>query len=111
MITDIRFSQEFERAFKQLKKKYPSLKEDFKKFLQALIKEPLQGAELTPEIRKIRMAISSKKKGKSGGARVIVRVVLNQSQLSVLYIYDKSDMESISDLFIADILKRMSDLA
>jgi hypothetical protein len=43
------------------------------------------------------MAISSKGKGKSGGARVITYVLVQDSTLLLLSMYDKSDKESISD--------------
>ena len=107
MITDIRFSQEFERAFKQLKKKYPSITTDFKCLLLSLIDNPFQGVELSGGKRKIRLAITSKKKGKSGGARVIVKVAIIESKLSILYIYDKADMSNVSEAFLDEILKNM----
>ena len=40
-------------------------------FLDSLQKSPYQGVELCPGIRKIRMAIASKGRGKAGSARVI----------------------------------------
>jgi mRNA-degrading endonuclease RelE of RelBE toxin-antitoxin system len=61
----------FEKSLKRLAKRYRSIKTDFNEFIQSLKDNPLQGTELTPGIRKIRMSISSKGKGKSGGARVI----------------------------------------
>ena len=64
-------SSYFNAAAKRLAKKYPSFKEDLKAFRQELLEAPKQGTELSPGIRKIRMAIKSKGKGKSGGARVI----------------------------------------
>lgn len=50
-------------------------------------------------MRKIRMSVSSKGKGKSGGARIItfnVIASIDKTEVNLLYIYDKSDMESIS---------------
>jgi len=107
MITDIRFSQEFEKSFKQLKKRYPSINADFKELLKSLIQNPFQGVEITGGKRKIRLAITSKGKGKSGGARVIVKVAIVENRLSVLYIYDKSDMSNVSEIFLEEILKNM----
>lgn len=107
MITDIRFSHEFARAFKQQKKRYPSLSEDFKSLLMSLTINPFQGDELTDGMRKVRLAISSKHKGKRGGARVIIRIAVVETQLSILYIYDKSDMENVSDAFLLEILKTL----
>ena len=43
------------------------------------------------------MAISSKGKGKSGGARVITCVKVVQQNIFLLFIYDKSEKETIGD--------------
>ena len=64
-------SQYFNVAAKRLAKKYHSFKADLQAFRDELLKNPQQGVELSPGIRKIRLAIKSKGKGKSGGARVI----------------------------------------
>ena len=75
--------------------------------LVSLLDNPLQGVELTGGARKIRLAITSKGRGKSGGARVIIRVRIVDDELQLLYIYDKSDLENISDSYLRDLLKRM----
>ena len=67
----------------------------------------MQGVELFGGARKIRLAITSKGRGKSGGARVIIRVRIVQDELQLLYIYDKSDMGNISDIYLRELLKRM----
>lgn len=54
----------FNVTAKRLAKKYPSFKDDLTNFGKSLLENPLQGAELAPGIRKIRMAIKSKSKGK-----------------------------------------------
>ena len=64
-------SSYFDVAAKKLAKKYPSFKDDLVNFGKYLLENPKQGTELAPGIRKIRMAIKSKGKGKSGGATVI----------------------------------------
>lgn len=69
-------SDDFAKEAKRLAKKYPSFKQDYKDFLDSIKENPLQGDEITKNIRKIRMAIKSKGKGKSGGARVITFNVL-----------------------------------
>ena len=69
-----------------------------------LREEPLQGVELTSGIRKIRMALKSKGRGKSGGARVITYNIIAEQQNGVivlLLIYDKADYSSVD----VDILK------
>ncbi len=103
----VRVSDEFKTAYKRLKKKYRSLEADFGALLLSLQQEPMQGVEILEEVRKIRMNITSKGRGKSGGARVIVRVRIVMDELQLLYIYDKADFENVSDAYVRDILKRM----
>ena len=49
------------------------------------------------------MAIASK--GKSGGARVITYVLFQREQIFLIAIYDKSEVESISNEAIVDRVK------
>lgn len=43
------------------------------------------------------MAIKSKGKGKSGGARLITNVVVLESTVYLLSIYDKADKENLTN--------------
>ena len=67
---------EFDRRARRLAKKYKSLKDDLRTFQQEIMQNPLMGIDLGRGVRKIRMAITSKGKGKSGGARVLTLTVL-----------------------------------
>ncbi len=109
MITCIKFSDEFQKSFKQLKKRYRSLPEDFKTVMNSLVENPIQGDEMHDGMRKIRIGITSKNRGKRGGGRVIIRVAISDTELSFLYIYDKSDMPSVSDSFLNDIIKQLDN--
>lgn len=98
MSYSIKVSSSFAKEAKRLAKKYPSFKKDYEIFLESLQENPLQGDELTPGIRKIRMAIKSKGKGKSGGARVITYNVIAEQHngiIALLLIYDKSDFSTV----------------
>ena len=75
--------------------------------LVSLLQDPFQGVELESGIRKVRLAITSKGRGKSGGARVIICVRLVADELQLLYIYDKADYGNINDAYLRDIIKRM----
>ncbi len=89
---------DFEKSFKTLAKRHRSLKQDILTFVESLCKNPFQGDELSPGIRKIRMAISSKGRGKSGGARVITFTLLaaeNEGTVYLLDIYDKADYSTV----------------
>lgn len=92
----------FDRQAKRLSKHYPSFRDDYKDLLEKLRKNPMAGSDLGGGIRKIRMAIASKGKGKSGGARVIsytadVIVQSCEGELLLLSIYDKSEQSTITD--------------
>ena len=103
----IKISEEFRTSFKRLKKRHKSLQTDFERLLASLLDNPMQGVELEGGARKIRLAITSKGRGKSGGARVIIRVRIIEGELHLLYIYDTSDFDNVSYSFLRDIMKRM----
>ena len=94
----IDFTTEFSRGAKVLKKRYKSFMNDLEDFRNSIIKNPFQGVELVPGIRKVRMTIESKGKGKSGGARVITLtyyVFEAEGKVHFLIIYDKSDADTV----------------
>jgi len=98
----------FDRQYKRLKKKYPSLKEDLLLFEKELEVNPTLGVDLGGNVRKIRVSIKSKSKGKSAGARVITYTVLASIQdqkILLVTIFDKSEQDSISDDEIKRILR------
>ena len=109
MIQQVRFSSDFQRAFKQLKKRYRSLPIDFNRLLLSLQENPFQGDELYDGMRKVRIAITSKGHGKRGGGRVIIRLTIDDTCLSFLYIYDKSDMANVSDAFLDEIILELDN--
>ncbi len=94
----------FERQLKRLAKKFTSLKTEFANLIERLELDPMQGSAMTNSCYKIRLAIKSKGKGKSGGARVIIHVQVVDSNVFLLAIYDKSEQESISDKEIENLL-------
>ena len=103
----VRMSADFKASYKQLKKRHKSLEADFEKLLVSLLQNPMQGVELIGGARKVRLAITSKSRGKSGGARVIIRTRVISDELQLLYIYDKADMGNISDVYLRDVMLRM----
>jgi hypothetical protein len=93
---------EFDRRARRLAKKYKSLKDDLRTFQQEIMENPLMGIDLGRGVRKIRMAIGSKGKGKSGGARVLTLTVLvsEDADVTLLTIYDKDEIDNVSDEYI-----------
>jgi hypothetical protein len=90
----------FERSYKRLKKKYFSLKTDLESFIKEFNENPNLGKDLGGGFRKIRIAIKSKNKGKSGGARIIIydMCIKTEDKVVILVaIIDKSESSTISD--------------
>ena len=96
----------FERQAKRLVKKYSSLKSELLQLIQLLKETPQkQGISLGNNCYKIRIAIASKGKGKSGGARVITHLQISGSVVFLLSIYDKSEQPDITDTELTELLK------
>ena len=92
-------SKSFNKELKRLGKRYASLADDYETLLHDLKQNPALGTDLGRGLRKVRMRISSKGKGKSGEARVITFTVIasvDETTINLLYIYDKSERENIS---------------
>ena len=104
MSFEVSASPNFDRELKRLAKKYPSMKADLLELVESLINNPFQGENLGKDCYKVRMKISSKGKGKSGGSRVITCVKVVNKHIKLLSIYDKSDQESISDSLLIQLL-------
>ncbi len=115
-VTELNFqiSSYFAKEAKRLAKKYVSFKDDLKDFKKSLQKDPNQGIIVGPNLRKIRMAIKSKGKGKGGGARVITYEVLakesHRGDIYLLLLYDKEEASNFKDNVIRDILKEFPEL-
>jgi mRNA-degrading endonuclease RelE of RelBE toxin-antitoxin system len=93
----------FKKDAKKLAKKHRSLGNDLKLLIAELEENPYLGDRLDAQSYKIRIAIKSKGRGKSGGGRVITYVNIsvednvNNDEVNVylVAIYDKSSIESI----------------
>lgn len=96
----------FKKEAKDLLKKYASLKNELKELGELLILNPNTGIHLSNNIYKIRLSIKSKNKGKSGGARVIYFVKVEEENIYLVTIYNKGDIDNIT---IDDIQKIIDD--
>jgi len=65
------------------------------------------GTAIGHDCYKIRVAIASKGKGKSGGARVITCVVVKDVEVYLLYMYDKSEQSTITDKELLQLLEHI----
>ncbi len=95
----------FERQAKRLMKKFPSLRTEIQHLIKDLKEEPTKGTSLGHNCYKIRIAIASKGKGKSGGARVVTHLVFKNDTVYLLTIYNKSDIENLTDKEILELVK------
>jgi mRNA-degrading endonuclease RelE of RelBE toxin-antitoxin system len=101
----VKIIPKFEKDLKKLVKKYPSLKMEYISLILSLQQNPKQGTLIGNNCYKLRLAIASKGKGKSGGARVISYFKISEIDVHLLSIYDKSDKENISDKELLELLK------
>ena len=105
---EIQTTSYFDAEAKRLAKRHRSFIDDLQDFRESLLKNPYQGKELSPGIRKIRFTIDSKGWGKSGGARVITFTYLVDEKDGVvilLLLYDKADANSIKMNVVREIIK------
>jgi mRNA-degrading endonuclease RelE of RelBE toxin-antitoxin system len=106
---DVLTSSLFNKEFKKLCKKHNSAKSDVIAFVENLKKNPIQGVPIGNDCYKIRIAISSKGKGKSGGIRLITKIRIINEMIYLLSIYDKSERDSISEKQLEAVLKSVEE--
>lgn len=97
------------KGVKRLAKHYVSFADDYATLLEDLKINPRLGTDLGGGLRKIRMRITSKGKGKSGGARVLtftVMATVDETEINLLYIYDKAERSSITANEIEELLRK-----
>ena len=102
----IQLSENFKKEAKKLSKKYPSLKLELAHLFIKLEENPTLGTSLGNDIYKIRIAIASKNKGKSGGARLLTFVKVTQTTVLLFSIYNKGDINSLSNNKIQELIKQ-----
>ena len=106
---EVKATEVFQKCVKPLAKRYRSFRKDYEALLDELEKNPCLGTDLGDGYRKVRMAIASKGKGKSGGARVITfDMVERNGCLYLIYAYDKSDADSVNLNIIKKIVAELS---
>ncbi len=98
-------TRNFEKEAKPLAKKYPSFKKDIAKLIKALKTNPEEGTSLGNNLYKVRLAIESKNRGKSGGARVITHLIFENEKVFLISIYDKAEYDTSDTSLLLKILK------
>ena len=104
----ITYTKIFKKYFKRYNKKYKSLKSDFELLENQLLENPKLGTYLGDNLYKIRLAVKSKNKGKSGGFRVVTYLIKehnNNTEIRLIILYDKSDIANITKDELINIIK------
>ncbi len=101
----IELTDNFKKEAKKLIKKYASLRIEIAELGKELAVNPTIGTHLGNDVYKIRLAIASKNKGKSGGARVMSFVKIIDETVFLLSIYNKGEKDTISDKEIEELIK------
>src|SRR5437868_6497377 len=99
----------FKKETKRLTKKYPSLKSDLSLFEKELSNNPRAGTGLGNNTFKVRLAIKSKGRGRSGGARIITYLIDKDFEIYLLTIYDKSEIENINDSTLRSLIAQIKE--
>jgi len=98
-------TEKFLKEAKRLKRKYGSLRDELLEVSNNLREHPTLGTPLGNNTYKIRIAIKSKGKGKSGGARIITYTITENEEVYLLTIYDKSEFSNIEDGLLTKIIE------
>jgi mRNA-degrading endonuclease RelE of RelBE toxin-antitoxin system len=101
----IELSENFKKEAKVLSKKYASLKSELANLFVELEENPFLGTPLGNDIYKIRIAIASKNKWKSGGASVMSFVKIFDETILLFSIYNKGVKNNITNNEIEALLK------
>lgn len=104
----------FKREFKRLFKKFRSLEQELVELCTIIFDNPNHGTLIRTlpnnnKVYKIRLAVKSKGKGKSGGMRVVSYSVALSGNVYLLSIYDKTEKTNISDKEIQEFIQKIDN--
>ncbi len=110
MKANVIVTSNFQREAKRLIRKYRSLKSELAALASELAGNPKMGTLIGENVYKIRLAVKSKGKGKSGGMRIITYLEIEvfeeeeRTDVYLLSIYDKSEYENISNKILEGLI-------
>ena len=93
----IRDTETFNKSVKKLKKKFRNIEQDYQLFIDSIKTDEDLGIHLKDGIYKSRLASSDKKSGKRSGYRLISYLKIIDNEIYLMFIYDKSEFENISE--------------
>ena len=94
----------YKKAFKKISKQYKNIQSDVDDFLDSIASKEDLGIELKSNVFKVRIKNSDKNRGKSAGYRLISYLAIVDSELHLLYIYDKSKLENLTEKEIDNLI-------
>jgi hypothetical protein len=101
----------FNKLIKKLKKRFHLVETDLDTFKQSISSEEDLGISLGNNLYKARLSNSNKNRGKSAGYRLITYFKIKNNSIYLCYIYDKSDLENLSEKEIDTlIIKSLQDI-
>jgi len=96
----------FDKQAKKLGKKYRNLKSDLKSLILNFDSLHQSSTTIQKNLYKIRVANSSKNRGKSAGYRIYYYIQLEETTY-LLTIYDKSEVEMIDENLLIDLIEEL----
>jgi mRNA-degrading endonuclease RelE of RelBE toxin-antitoxin system len=95
----------FDRCLRQLKKRFPKITNDLAEAFTLLENHPEVGSVIPDDfgIRKLRIASTDMQRGKSGGFRLLYKLIVDKDEdivVILLYLYAKSDQSDVSQPFL-----------
>jgi mRNA-degrading endonuclease RelE of RelBE toxin-antitoxin system len=99
-------TDDFVKELKRIAKKHRGILADIADISLQLKENPRLGTDLGQNFYKIRMAISGSGKGKSGGARIITYVLLDDQTVLLVELYLKSEYDNTD---VNTLLDRLRD--
>ena len=112
MVNNVTLTPRFERLYKRFLKKFTSLEKEIDDLIANLTETPTLGESLGAGLYKIRLAVKSKGRGKSGGFRIVSYLITeNESSTDIflLTIYDKSEDSNVDKATLLDMVNELSD--
>jgi len=100
----------YQKAYKKLSKQYRHLQNDINTFLDSINSKEDLGIELKANVFKVRVKNSDKNRGKSAGYRLISYLTIVDNELHLLYIYDKSKLENLTEKEIDNLIIQQIEL-
>lgn len=89
-------TDDFAKGLKKIAKKHRGILSDIAKLSEEIKENPVLGIHLGQNVYKIRLSISGSNKGKSGGARIITYVLMDNETVFLTDIYLKSEYGTVS---------------